>query len=173
MHNLLGTFINAKLRKYLLNKGESNMTLMRNAIALCILLALNTMMLGCAGTMKSGYTYNDNIRINTPQKGESCYDASVLLGVDLKQAMDIAKKVISGLDATINKETANSIEAQRNRHFGVMVGSGGEEIVVELKKIDDTKTFVTAATKTGFVGAVGQKAWSCEIVDQMVKMASK
>jgi hypothetical protein len=149
------------------------MNAMRTARVFCILSALSMMILGCAGTTTSGYKYNDNVRINTPQKGESCYDASVLLGIDLKQAMDIAKKVISGLDATINKETANSIEAQRNRHFGVMVGSGGEEIVVELKKIDDTKTFVTAATKTGFVGAIGQKAWSCEIVDQMVKMASK
>jgi hypothetical protein len=27
------------------------------------------------------------------------------------------------------------------------------------------------ATKTGFVGGAGQKAWSCQIVDQMVTMA--
>ena len=130
-------------------------------------------MLGCAGTMTSSFKYNDNLRINEPLKGESCHDAAVLLGVDLKRGMDIAKKVISGVDATINKETDNSIEAQRNRHIGVFVGSGGEELVVELKKVDDTKTFVTVATKTGFVGGAGQKAWSCEIVDQMVKMASK
>lgn len=165
--------INAKLRKNVLKKGEHNMTLMRNATVLCILFALSTMMLGCAGTMTSSFKYNDNFRINEPQKGESCYDAAVLLGVDLKRAKDIAKKAISGVDATINKETENSIEAQRNRYIGVFVGSGGEELVVELKKIDDTKTFVTAATKTGFVGGAGQKAWSCEIVDQMVKMASK
>lgn len=149
------------------------MTLMRNAAVPCILFALITMTFGCAGTRTSSFTYNDNLRMNEPQKGESCYDASVLLGVDLKRGMDIAKMVISGLDAKINKETENSIEAKRNRHIGVLVGSGGEELVVELKKIDDTKTFVTAATKRGFVGCAGQKAWSCEIVDQMVKMASK
>jgi|SRR3989338_343794 len=149
------------------------MTSMRNATVLCIFIALSTMTLGCAGTMTSSFKYNDNLRLNEPQKGESCYDASVLLGVDLKRGMDIAKKVISGLDATINKETENSIEAQRNRHIGLFIGSGGEELVIELKKIDDTKTFVTVATKTGFVGGAGQKPWSCEIVDQMVKMASK
>jgi hypothetical protein len=91
------------------------------------------------------------LRINEPQKGESCHDASVLLGVDLKRGMDIAKKVVAGLDATISKETENSIMAQRNRHIGVFVGSGGEELVIELKKIDDTKTFVTAATKAAIL----------------------
>ena len=123
--------------------------------------------------MTSSFKHNDNFRINEPQKGESCYDAAVLLGVDLKRGMDITKKVISGLDATIYNETENSIEAQRNRHVGVFVGSGGEQLVVRLQRIDDTKTFVTATTKTGFVGGLGQKAWSCEIVDQMAKMASK
>jgi hypothetical protein len=32
---------------------------------------------------------------------------------------------------------------------------------------------VTVATKTGFVGGAGQKAWSCQIVDEMVKMVAK
>jgi hypothetical protein len=148
------------------------MTLMRNVIVLCIFVAISTMMLGCAGTLKSNFNYTSNLRINEPQKGGSCYDAAVLLGVDLKRGRDVAKKVLSGLDATISRDTESLIEAQRNRHIGLFIGSGGEELVIELKKIDDNKTFVTAATKTGFVGGAGQRAWSCEIVDQMVKMTS-
>jgi hypothetical protein len=148
------------------------MTLMRNIMVLCIVFAVSNLMIGCAGTLKSNYNYTNNSRINEPQKGEGCYDAAVLLGVDMQRARDVAKKVISGLDATISRDTESSVEGQRNRHIGLFIGSGGEELVVELKKIDDTKTFVTAATKTGFVGGAGQKAWSCEIVDQMVKMTS-
>ena len=136
------------------------MTSIRKLVVLCIVFTLSSMTLGCAGTMMSSFKYNDNVRINEPQKGESCYDAAVLLGVDLTRGRDIARKVIVGLDATINKETDNSIEAQRNRHIGLFLGSGGEVLVIELKKIDDTKIFVTATTKTGFVGGAGMKPWS-------------
>lgn len=146
---------------------------MKSARLAIILFILCSTIFGCAGTLTSKFKHDDSFRINEPQKQESCYDAAVLLGVDMKRGMDIAKKVIVGLDATISKETENSIEAQKNRHIGVFIGSGGEELVIQLNKIDDAKTFVTATTKTGFVGALGQKAWSCEIIDQMVKMVSK
>jgi hypothetical protein len=91
----------------------------------------------------------------------------------MKRAKDIAKKVIIALDSKITEETDTSIKAQRNRHIGVFVGSGGEELTVNLKGIDSNKTFISATTKTGFVGGAGQKAWSCQIIDEMVKMASK
>ena len=126
---------------------------------------------GCAGTQVSKYSYNENYVVNQPVKDEKCYDASALLGVDMKRAKDIAKKVIIGLDSEITEETESSIKAQRNRHIGVFVGSGGEELAVNLKEIDSNKTFVSATTKTGFVGGAGQKPWSCQIVDEMVKMA--
>ncbi len=126
---------------------------------------------GCSGTHLSKYSYNENYAVNEPVKGEKCYDASVLMGVDLERAQDIAKKVIIALDSTITEETETSIKAQRNRHVGVFVGSGGEELVVNLEEIDGDKTFVSATTKTGFVGGAGQKAWSCRIIDEMVKMA--
>ena len=128
---------------------------------------------GCAGTQVSKFSYNDKYVVNQPVKDEKCYDASVLLGTDMARANDIAKKVIIGLDSTITEETNSSIKAQRNRHIGVFVGSGGEELAVNLKEIDSNKTFISATTKTGFVGGAGQKAWSCRIVDEMVKMAAK
>ena len=33
--------------------------------------------------------------------------------------------------------------------------------------------FVSATTKTGFVGGAGMKAWSYRIIDEIVKMATK
>lgn len=128
---------------------------------------------GCAGMATSGLTYDEQYKLNTPKKTEACYDASVLLGANIERTKDIAKKVLTAVDATIGEETANSIAAQRNRHIGLFVGSGGEELLVSWKAIEAEKTFVTVATKTGFVGGAGQKAWSCQLVDEMVKMVSK
>ncbi|ARU54612.1 hypothetical protein OLMES_0509 [Oleiphilus messinensis] len=126
---------------------------------------------GCAGTQVSKYNYDETLSINTPQKSEKCYDASILVSENLTGARDISKKVVIALDSTIAEEKENYIKADRNRHVGLMVGSGGEEIFVNLKKIDERKTFITVTTKTGFVGAAGQKPWSCKIVDEIAKMA--
>ena len=140
---------------------------------LLVVCSFIVIMSGCAGTHVSKFSYNENYNVNEPVKGEKCYDASVLLGVDMKRAKDIAKKVIIAFDSQITEETDTSIKAQRNRHIGVFVGSGGEELAVNLKEIDSNKTFISAVTKTGFVGGAGQKAWSCQIIDEMVKMAAK
>ncbi len=128
---------------------------------------------GCAGVQVSKFTFDDSFKVNKPMKGEKCYDASVLLGVNLNRARDITKKVLVAVDSTITEETDTLIKAQRNRHIGLFVGSGGEELSVKLKKTGESETFTTVATKTGFVGGAGQKAWSCQIVDEMVKMVQK
>ena len=128
---------------------------------------------GCAGLQVSEFTYDESYQINKPKKGEKCYDASVLLGVDLNRARDIAKKVLVAVDSKITEETDTLVKAKRKRHIGLIVGSGGEELSIELKEAGENKTFTAVTTKTGFVGGAGQKAWSCQIVDEMVKMASK
>jgi hypothetical protein len=128
---------------------------------------------GCAGVQVSKFTYDDSYQVNKPIKGEKCYDASVLLGVDINRARDIAKKALVAVDSTISEETDILIKAQRNRHIGVFVGSGGEKISISLKEAGENKTFMAITTKTGFVGGAGQKAWSCQILDEVVKMASK
>ena len=127
---------------------------------------------GCAGVQTSGYAFNDSYKVNQPVKGEGCYDASVLLGKNAAESKTIATKVLTAIDSTISEETATLIKAQRKRNIGVFVGSGGEELSVGLREVSSNTTFVTVTTKTGFVGGAGQKAWSCQVVDEMVKMAS-
>lgn len=128
---------------------------------------------GCAGVQVSKFAYDESYQANKPMKGEKCYDASVLLAVDINRARDIAKKVLVAVDSTISEETDTLIKAQRNRHIGVFIGSGGEELSISLKETGENQTFMSITTKTGFVGGAGQKAWSCQIVDEVVKMASK
>lgn len=126
---------------------------------------------GCAGVATSNMSYNSTMQLNAPQKAADCYDAAVLLGGNLDRAKDITKKVLVAIDAKIISEKPESIMAQRNRSMGVMVGSGGEELFVNWAPQGADKTYVTVATKTGFVGGAGQKAWSCQMVDEMIKMA--
>ncbi len=137
-----------------------------------LLLCLVFIISGCAGSQVSTFKYDDTYEVNVPVKSEKCYDASVLLGENIERTKDVAKKVLVALDATIKEETETSIKAQRNRHIGVIVGSGGEVLTIQLEEVDLQKTFVTTATKTGFVGGAGMKPWSCQIVDEMVEMVS-
>jgi PBP1b-binding outer membrane lipoprotein LpoB len=126
---------------------------------------------GCAGVPVSSHSYNDSYKPNQPVKAEGCYEASVVLTKNLADTTAIASKVMSAVDAAITETTTTQIKAQRNRHIGLLVGSGGEELQLTFKPTPNNSTFVTVATKTGFVGGAGQKAWSCQIIDQMVKMA--
>jgi hypothetical protein len=141
------------------------------AFSVIALVVTSAVVSGCAGVATSNMTYNSQMQVNAPQKAENCYDASVLLGANLDRAKDITKKVLVAVDATVTAEKPESIMAQRNRHIGVLVGSGGEELFVNWNAVAADKTFVTVATKTGFVGGAGQKAWSCQMVDEMIKMA--
>ena len=145
----------------------------RHRFLLVIVFCVMAIMSGCAGTQVSKYSYNESYKVNEPIKGEKCYDASVVLGVDIKRAKDIAKKILIALDSKIKEEADTYIKAQRIQHIGVFVGSGGEELTVNLKEVDSDRTFISATTKTGFVGGAGMKPWSCRIIDEMVNMASK
>lgn len=136
------------------------------------IIVLGIALTGCAGVQTSSFSYSDSYKINQPLKGDDCYDASVVLPRNLLETKDIAKKVLAAIDSTIDEETDTLLKAQRNRHIGVFVGSGGEELSIALKSVTAETTFVTATTATGLVGGAGQKAWSCQIVDEMTEMAS-
>jgi hypothetical protein len=128
-------------------------------------------LVGCAGVPVSSHSYNDSYKPNQPVKADGCFEASAVLTRNLADTTAIATKVLSAVDATVTEKSATQIKAQRNRHIGLFVGSGGEELQLTLKAAPNNSTFVSVATKTGFVGGAGQKAWSCQIIDQMVTMA--
>jgi hypothetical protein len=152
-----------------LEPGGSEMR--RSTVAMAAISACMIALFGCAGTASTKYQADDQQTVNQPVKDPKCYDASVMLGVNEARARDIARKVLAALDSSIESETGGEIRAQRNRHFGVMVGSGGEELRITLTPVDAQRTFMTATTKTGFVGGAGQKPWSCQIVDEAAKLA--
>jgi len=136
-----------------------------------VIVAGVSVLAGCAGVPTSTHSYNESYKPNQPVKSDGCYEASVVLSKSVTDTSAIANKVLSAVDASVTEKTLTQIKAQRNRHIGLLVGSGGEELNVTLRPVSNSSTFVTVATKTGFVGGAGQKAWSCQIVDQMVTMA--
>lgn len=136
-----------------------------------LLVAGASVLAGCAGVPTSTHSYNESYKPNQPVKSEGCYEASVVLARSATDTAAIATKVLSAVDASVTEKTPMQIKAQRNRQIGLFVGSGGEELNVTLRPVSNSSTFVTVATKTGFVGGAGQKPWSCQIVDQMVTMA--
>jgi hypothetical protein len=126
---------------------------------------------GC-GTLNSQFVYNDSFQPNIPQTDEKCYDGAVLLTVDLSRAKDIARKVLIGLDGVIKEESDTYVRAvRRMQMFALIANSGGETLTVKLEKVDETLTFVTAATYTQ--GGAAAKSWSCKIVEEMIKMAQR
>ena len=146
---------------------------MNKSFAVTIAVSTLVTLTGCAGLDTSKHVYTPSAKVNEVVKSSDCYDASLLLAKDLIASKEIAKKVLVGVDSTIATESGNTLKADRNRHVGVFVGSGGEELFVNLKDVSKENTFITITTKTGFVGGAGQKAWSCQIADEMVKMATK
>lgn len=136
-----------------------------------LIVAGASVLAGCAGVPTSTPSYNASYKPNQPVKSDGCYEASVVLARSAIDTAAIAIRALTAIDASVTGRTLTQIKAQRNRHIGVLVGSGGEELDITLRPLSDSSTFVTVATKTGFVGGAGQKAWSCQIVDQMVAMA--
>ena len=143
------------------------------AISTILFLCFIFILSGCGGTRLSRFSYDASYQLNQINKAEDCYDASIFLDADIQRANDITRKVLVAIDATIQEESISFIRAQRNRHIGVFVGSGGEQLFITLQEINDKSTFISVATKTGFVGGAGQTSWSCKVIDELAKMTSK
>jgi hypothetical protein len=129
--------------------------------------------LGCSTTPKSKFSYHTNYSINTPIKDDKCYDAAVLLELDLSRSGVVAKKALKKVDAKIQEKTDTYIKAQRRRHIGIFLGRGGEILIVRLKKVKEKYTFVTVATGIGIFGEAGSEPWSCRVIDEILKRASR
>lgn len=59
----------------------------------------------------------------------------------------------------IKTETDTHIEGKRPNKIGLVVGSGGEKIVVDLTPAADGTTVIRVQTEKTFVGYAGQKNW--------------
>lgn len=106
---------------------------------------------------------NTEMKPGKDAKMERFYPAPM---AQVKEAIVSAMK---GLEFEMGKQTDTGFEANRKRHFGVMVGSGGEVLVVQMKEAEEggvKGTKVTMETRKTFAGRVGQKTWTSAVLDQ-------
>lgn len=81
-----------------------------------------------------------------------------------------ARAALDNLDFNINKDVGQDIEATKRRHIGVLVGSGGEKVLLHFEKAQRggmSGTLVTGETKKRFVGRLAQKSWTAAVLTQI------
>lgn len=91
----------------------------------------------------------------------------------VKEAVTAA---LAALEFDVKKDSVNEIEAHKRRHVGVFVGSGGENIVLQLTEAEQEGkkgTRVVGETKKNFVGRAGQKSWTNAVLDQTACILQK
>lgn len=65
------------------------------------------------------------------------------------------------------------IEAERPRHWGLFVGSGGEVCRVWLKPVSTEETQVKVDSVKTFVGIMGQKEWDSTVLAEILRDLNK
>ena len=83
------------------------------------------------------------------------------------KVLEAARQALATYGCDVKKEKPDYLECTRSRHVGVMVGSGGEKVTVQLTD-KGAETRVQIKTGKGFVGRLGKKNWSTPIFDEML-----
>ena len=100
-----------------------------------------------------------------PTKDSKDVDQTVAYPV--AKVLEAARQALTTYGCDVKKEKPDYLECTRSRHVGVMVGSGGEKVTVQLTD-KGAETRVEIKTGKGFVGRLGKKNWSTPIFDDMV-----
>jgi hypothetical protein len=103
-----------------------------------------------------------------PSRGSKDVDQTI--AYPMPKVLDAARLAMAtyGCYSKKDKEKADYLECTRDRHVGVMVGSGGEKVTVKLSE-KGSETRVEIKTGKGFVGRLGKKNWSTPIFNEMMK----
>lgn len=83
------------------------------------------------------------------------------------KVLEAARQALTTYGCEMKKAKPDYLECTRSRHVGVVVGSGGEKVTVQLTDMG-TETRVQIKTGKGFVGRLGKKNWSTPIFDDMM-----
>ena len=100
-----------------------------------------------------------------PTKDSKDVDQTVAYPV--AKVLEAARQALTTYGCDVKKEKPDYLECTRSRHVGVMVGSGGEKVTVQLTD-KGAETRVEIKTGKGFVGRLGKKNWSTPIFDDLM-----
>lgn len=85
-------------------------------------------------------------------------------------AREALLEAIKPLEFVVEQSSDAEIQAQRKRHFGALVGAGGENLIVQLVAAEEngvSGTKVSAQTKKTFAGRAGQKNWTAAVLARL------
>jgi hypothetical protein len=91
----------------------------------------------------------------------------------VRQAALLALK---NLDFKITRNAGREIEASKKRHLGILIGAGGEKVVLrfeEAQQRGQKGTRVTGETKKNSVLRAGQKSWTNAVLAQTACLLDK
>jgi hypothetical protein len=95
---------------------------------------------------------------------ERFYPASV------EEVRKAAAQALVNLDFVIHKNDSHGIEASKRRHLSVVVGGGGEKLVLQYQRAQkggQSGTMVTGETKKSIVGHLAQRTWTDAVLAQI------
>jgi uncharacterized lipoprotein YehR (DUF1307 family) len=139
------------------------MKVKRRLISSLVAIVLTLSVTICAQAVQSQNQENGK---DDPTKSSKDVDQTIPYPMD--KALEAAKQALTTYGCNIKKEKADYLECTRDRHVGVMVGSGGEKVTVKLSE-KGSETRVEIKTGKGFVGRLAKKNWSTPIFDEMMK----
>jgi len=130
-----------------------------------LLVAVDATVLSKPSTLTAS-TANQAEEKDDPSKNSKDVDTTV--PYPMAKVLAAAKQAATTYGCDVKKEKADYFECTRDRHVGVMVGSGGEKVTVQATE-KGNETRVEIKTGKGFVGRLGKKNWSTPIFDDMLK----
>ena len=80
---------------------------------------------------------------------------------------------VSGFEVNKKQSDEGFIEADRPRHMGLFVGSGGEVCRVWLRSVAADETEVKVDSIKTFVGMMGQKEWDSTVLAEILRDLNK
>ena len=134
---------------------------------LTLALAFVGLMVGCASDRQDG-----SLRaINHPTPPDHAKMATVHYPLSASHTSAENSLSVSGFKVTKSDDTF--LEAERPRHMGLFVGSGGEICRVWLKSTAPDETEVKVDSIKTFVGMAGQKEWDSTVLAEILRDLNK
>jgi len=130
-------------------------------------LLLGGMIAGCASDQPGGHAK----AINHPTPPDHAKTAKVHFPLAASHTAAENSLSVSGFKVTKADDTF--MEAERPRHMGLFVGSGGEICRVWLNSVSPDETEVKVDSAKTFVGMIGQKEWDSTVLAEILRDLNK
>jgi hypothetical protein len=87
----------------------------------------------------------------------------------LPQVRAAVMQALKDLEFNVRRASDTELEASKKRHLGLLIGSGGEKMMLQFEETvqgNQRGTRVTGETKKNILMRAGQKSWTNAVLDQ-------